>query len=1048
MAIVIKSIGSGASRDYATIQAFIDSIPTDVVSTGNSYVGELYNDSEFTDVTGKFNLTGKNTNSSFFITLRCAAGQSFNTNPNKANNPLWYNQATGVALKSTIANTVMANITVPYTVIDGLQIWASGTAGVAMVLNGANIVAKNCILLGMPSAVLSNSSVVVNNGATLSSSLVVNNIGNVAAGISVNNGTVVSCTVVKPVAFVSGGSSIGIYYNYNTNVVKNCAIFGFTNRSDLVNSFVASDYNATDYSMAPGGTTASHNLLNLVYDNQFVSNTNDFRLKAGSDLIDKGNNLSATYSSLDIVGTTRQTLWDIGAYEVPIPATTITLSGPTLGRVGVASSNFTVGANGSIDTAVTVTPSDGGNGGTFTPASAQLGGSSPVATFTYTPSQTGNIAISLTNSGSLTNPASLTYASVPLATKVTVVAPGLTCRAGVQSNNFTATLDGYVAAAVKVIPNDGSDGGSFNPPFLMLDSYAPSGTFTYVAASSGNKTISVTNDGSLANTQVVIMAKPPVVAVPTQSTSTLLVKSIGTGKDFPTIKAFTDFATSFDLTANQQSLLGEVYESMGVSSTSTFTAKNPTPDYKVILQPVPGTSVNFLDNGDPLDYGTEGIELTVTYGGGWQVSRGVVIQDFRLSITGTGTITVGSAANAGAPTLFQRCRVKSTSTASAIAIGQYTGPGQIYDCLLIQDDGSTGVSLSISSFASIKRSTFVCRGSTNTAAAVNIGNSQGTLTQNVIGDCVFVGTGAVPVSGGFETLPSANVYNNYTDVAMTTPRSGITVATPLVRNATNDFRPDDSSTMIGEASASAIDSLDIYSATRGGAPDPGAVQGSNVDLLPKVTITAQDVNAQVVMLSGTTQYSPTNGTVLLVPDTNNPNGAMQQGPVAVTLGTGIFNAEFDNVPPGNYQIPQITLFNTKGYNRSQSGGEVVNIIPISAAIVAAEAAPSQGNAPTVSFSSSGFDGVTFSVNGTVDPQGDPNCTIQAYIDFVDGRTSIGPVTANIFGKKWGAQFPGLTGAFKVRTVAVANSRPAVTTNSTKTYKVVTYRAAFNLPIPS
>jgi hypothetical protein len=100
------------------------------------------------------------------------------------------------------------------------------------------------------------------------------------------------------------------------------------------------------------------------------------------------------------------------------PATAVTLSGPSGGIVGAASTNFTAGANGAITGTVTVTPSDGGGGGTFSPTSVAISSGTPTATFVYTPGSAGAKSITVTNSGSLTNPGALTYTASAL--------PGLT----------------------------------------------------------------------------------------------------------------------------------------------------------------------------------------------------------------------------------------------------------------------------------------------------------------------------------------------------------------------------------------------------------------------------------------------------------------------------------------------------------------------------------------------------------------------------------------------------------------------------------------------
>jgi hypothetical protein len=105
--------------------------------------------------------------------------------------------------------------------------------------------------------------------------------------------------------------------------------------------------------------------------------------------------------------------WAIAAGSASV-ATTYALSGPSSGTVGVPSTNFTVQlpTGSTVIGIVTVTPSDGGAGGTFTPTSVGLTTAAPSATFTYTPVSAGAKTISVTNDGGLTNPANLTYTAV------------------------------------------------------------------------------------------------------------------------------------------------------------------------------------------------------------------------------------------------------------------------------------------------------------------------------------------------------------------------------------------------------------------------------------------------------------------------------------------------------------------------------------------------------------------------------------------------------------------------------------------------------------
>lgn len=122
-----------------------------------------------------------------------------------------------------------------------------------------------------------------------------------------------------------------------------------------------------------------------------------------------------------------------GTPIAPIPATAYSLTGPTSGLVGVPSAPFTVQVSpsgSSLGSVVTVTPSVTGGGtygattygdgtysgsvgvaGTFSPTSVTFtaGLANASATFTFTPSASGTAVISVTNSGGLPDPASISY---------------------------------------------------------------------------------------------------------------------------------------------------------------------------------------------------------------------------------------------------------------------------------------------------------------------------------------------------------------------------------------------------------------------------------------------------------------------------------------------------------------------------------------------------------------------------------------------------------------------------------------------------------------
>jgi hypothetical protein len=102
----------------------------------------------------------------------------------------------------------------------------------------------------------------------------------------------------------------------------------------------------------------------------------------------------------------------VGASGVSIGAiSAITMTGPTSGTVSVASTPFTISANGPVGTSIVVTMSDAANGGTFTPTTVTLTTGSPSQTFTYTPASVGAKTISVTNVLGLTPPGNITYTS-------------------------------------------------------------------------------------------------------------------------------------------------------------------------------------------------------------------------------------------------------------------------------------------------------------------------------------------------------------------------------------------------------------------------------------------------------------------------------------------------------------------------------------------------------------------------------------------------------------------------------------------------------------
>jgi len=191
--------------------------------------------------------------------------------------------------------------------------------------------------------------------------------------------------------------------------------------------------------------------------------------------------------------------WTIRPATVPvIPATTYLLTGPASGPLG-SPSTFTVqlplGTTVPGGGGLNITPSDGGGGGTFTPAIVALTNSTPSATFHYTPASYGTKTISCTNDLGLTDPAPLSFLS--RADHYTLTGPS-SGNTGSPSTPFTVALPsgGVVSGTVTVTPHT-TGTGTFTPATVALTTAAPSATFTYTPTVSGTDTISTTNNGGL-----------------------------------------------------------------------------------------------------------------------------------------------------------------------------------------------------------------------------------------------------------------------------------------------------------------------------------------------------------------------------------------------------------------------------------------------------------------------------------------------------------------------------------------------------------------------
>jgi hypothetical protein len=158
--------------------------------------------------------------------------------------------------------------------------------------------------------------------------------------------------------------------------------------------------------------------------------------------------------------------------NVNVTANTLSLTGPTTVISGTASSSYTVTANGALSAAVVVTPAAVG-GGTFSPATVTLTDAARSATFTYTAASTGSKSISVTNSGTLSNPAAIAVTAAAAATAPGQVT-GLTLGSGAPNSQALT----WAAPA--------SNGGATITDYVVQ--YATAGSGSWVTFADGTST--------------------------------------------------------------------------------------------------------------------------------------------------------------------------------------------------------------------------------------------------------------------------------------------------------------------------------------------------------------------------------------------------------------------------------------------------------------------------------------------------------------------------------------------------------------------------------
>jgi hypothetical protein len=179
---------------------------------------------------------------------------------------------------------------------------------------------------------------------------------------------------------------------------------------------------------------------------------------------------------------------------------------------GYASNPFTVALEPyrTLATPVTITPTDGGAGGAFTPATITLSNTQRSAIYTYKPGYTEAVTLTGTNDGRLNDPAVSVTVLAPRNTS-SVIGPAAV-HAGYPSLSFTVTPG--MPSTGTLTPSDGA-GGTFTPASLTWANTAEPKSFAYTSKGTGARSIAFTSSGS--------MVAPPPLGVEARESMTYYV---------------------------------------------------------------------------------------------------------------------------------------------------------------------------------------------------------------------------------------------------------------------------------------------------------------------------------------------------------------------------------------------------------------------------------------------------------------------------------------------------------------------------------------------
>lgn len=301
--VEVWTVGSGG--DYSTPQLAEDALPASLVADDKQIDLALFNQ-EWTAAGTVLTLAGVTVDSTRFVRV------IWHDPPDRTSLPLRYNTSAGPCLRTTVGYTVVVSCSLDHTQFVGIQI--SGPLDASGIDVLASYVGFDACLI---SAFWRNINATgTRNGLKARNTVFVKpfNGGNYPWYQDFGTASVDNCTIVRPSNHSAANTAF--YNNYFSLTVRNTVVTGFSSFSDA--SPAAASNNAGTMASVPGaGSLNSLTATDLFEEASNASGALDLREKAGADTIGAGVDLSGVGVTTDYAGTTRNTPYDIGAWQIP-----------------------------------------------------------------------------------------------------------------------------------------------------------------------------------------------------------------------------------------------------------------------------------------------------------------------------------------------------------------------------------------------------------------------------------------------------------------------------------------------------------------------------------------------------------------------------------------------------------------------------------------------------------------------------------------------------------------------------------------------------------